>query len=152
MANKTEELAFSLGDSLAQKQGVFLVHAEYKKENGDYYLRLFIDKEGGVGIDDCEAFSRAISDMLDSENLIEDAYILEVSSPGADRKLVTDREFKHYIGKEVDVKLYAARDGKKEISGILSGYENGIAVIDSGRESLEIPKKDAVYIRLSFKF
>ncbi len=152
MANKTEELAFSLGDSLAEKQGVFLVHAEYKKENGDYYLRLFIDKEGGVGIDDCETFSRAISDMLDEADSISDAYILEVSSPGADRKLTTDREFNHYIGKEVDVKLYASKNGKKEISGILLRYEDGVAVIETDGELLEIPKKDAVYIRLSFKF
>ncbi len=152
MANKIEELAFSLGDRLAEKQGVFLVHTEYKKENGDYYLRFFIDSDDGVGIDDCEAYSRAISDMLDEANEIEDAYILEVSSPGADRKLTTDREFCHYIGKEVEVKLYASRDGKKEISGTLSGYEDGVAVIEENGETLKIPKKDAVYIRLSFKF
>ncbi|MBQ7794806.1 MAG: ribosome maturation factor RimP [Clostridia bacterium] len=152
MANKTEELAFKIGDELARKQGVFLVHAEYKKEDGDYYLRLYIDKEGGVGIDDCEVFSRAFSDKMDEIDPIKEAYILEVSSPGADRKLTTEREFKHYIGREVEAKLYAAKNGKKEISGILSGFENGVAVLDADGESVGIPKKDAVYIRLSFKF
>lgn len=152
MANKTEELAYRLGDELGKEQGVFLVHAEYKKENGDYYLRLFIDKDGGVGIDDCESFSRVLSDRLDEDDLIQDAYILEVSSPGVDRKLTTEREFLHYIGKEVDVKLYAARGGKKEISGILKGFADGVAVVDIDGENVEIPRKDAVYIRLSFKF
>ncbi len=152
MANKTEELAFLIGDEIAEKHEVFLVHAEYKKENGDYYLRLFIDKDGGVGIDDCESFSRELSDRLDEDNSIADAYILEVSSPGVDRKLTTEREFLHYIGSEVDVKLYAAKDGKKEISGILKGYQDGVATVETDTKSIEIPKKDAVYIRLSFKF
>lgn len=152
MANKTEELAFGIGDAIAEEQGVFLVHAEYKKEDGEYYLRLFIDKDGGVGIDECENFSRAISDKLDELDPIKEAYVLEVSSPGADRKLTTEREFNHYIGREVDVKLYAARNGQKEISGILSGYENDVARIDIDGDVVEIARKDAVYIRLSFRF
>ncbi|MBS7298578.1 MAG: ribosome maturation factor RimP [Eubacteriales bacterium] len=152
MANKTEELAFNIGDSVAEEQGVFLLHVEYKKEDGEYYLRLFIDKDGGVGIDECEKFSRAMSDKLDELDPIKEAYVLEVSSPGADRKLVTEREFNHYIGREVDVKLYAAKNGEKEISGILTGYSDGVASVDVGDEIWDIPKKDAVYIRLSFKF
>lgn len=152
MANKTEELAFNIGDLVAAEQGVFLVHAEYKKEDGEYYLRLFIDKDGGVGIDECENFSRAMSDKLDELDPIKEAYILEVSSPGADRKLNTEREFNHYIGREVDVKLYAAKNGQKETSGILTGYSNDVASVDVGGEVWDIPKKDAVYIRLSFKF
>ena len=152
MANKTEELAFNIGDLVAAEQGVFLVHAEYKKEDGEYYLRLFIDKDGGVGIDECENFSRAMSDKLDELDPIKEAYILEVSSPGADRKLNTEREFNHYIGREVDVKLYAPKNGQKETSGILTGYFNDVASVDVGGEVWDIPKKDAVYIRLSFKF
>ena len=152
MANKTEELAFNIGDAIAEEQGVFLVHAEYKKEDGEYYLRLYIDKDGGVGIDECENFSRAISDKLDELDPIKEAYVLEVSSPGADRKLTTEREFNHYIGREVDAKLYAARNGQKEISGILSGYENDVAKIEVDGDVMEIARKDAVYIRLSFRF
>ncbi|MEE0944778.1 MAG: ribosome maturation factor RimP [Clostridia bacterium] len=152
MANKTEEFVYRIGDEIALAQDVYLVHTEYKKENGEYYLRLYIDKDGGVGIDDCEAYSRAISDKLDELDPITDPYVLEVSSPGADRKLTTEREFNHYIGREVDVKLYAARNGQKEISGILSGYENDVAVVEVDGEKWEIAKKDAVYIRLSFRF
>lgn len=152
MANKTEELVYRIGDEIAVSQGVYLVHTEYKKENGEYYLRIYIDKDGGVGIDDCETYSRAISDKLDELDPINDPYVLEVSSPGADRKLITEREFNHYIGREVDVKLYAARDGQKEISGILSGYENDVAKIDVDGNVIEIARKDAVYIRLSFRF
>lgn len=152
MANKIEELVYRLGDEIAEEQGVFLVHTEYKKEDGDYYLRLFIDKDGGVGIDDCETFSRAVSDKLDETDPIKDPYVLEVSSPGADRKLNTEREFNHYLGREVDVKLYAAKNGQKEISGILCGYNNDTASIDVNGDVWDIPKKDAVYIRLSFKF
>lgn len=152
MANKTEELAYRIGDGLAAEQGVFLVHAEYKKENGEYFLRLYIDKEGGVGIDDCERFSRAFSDKIDALDPIEEAYMLEVSSPGAERKLNTDREFEHYIGREVKAKLYAAKDGKKEIEGVLCGFSGGVAVIESDGARYEIPKKEAVYIRLLFKF
>ena len=152
MANKTEELVYELGDKLAEELEFYLVHAEYKKENGEYYLRLYIDKDGGVGIDDCEVYSRAISDKLDELDPIKEAYVLEVSSPGADRKLTTEREFNHYIGREVDVKLYAARNGQKEISGILSGYENDVAKIEVDGDVVEIARKDAVYIRLSFRF
>lgn len=152
MANKTEELAFRVGDEIAAEQQVFLVHAEYKKEDGEYYLRLYIDKEGGVGIDDCEKYSRAFSDKMDELDPIEEAYMLEVSSPGADRKLRTEREFRHYIGTEVEARLYAAKNGKKEITGVLAGYENGVAVIKADGERYEIAAKEAVYIRLYFKF
>ncbi len=152
MASKIEQTAFEVGDVIAKEQGVFLLHTEFKKESGESYLRLFIDKEGGVGIEECENFSRAFSDKIDELDPIEEAYVLEVSSPGADRKLTTEREFIHYIGRKVDVKLYAARDGKKEITGILKGYEDGTALIDAGGEVFEISKKEAVYIRLSFEF
>lgn len=152
MANKTEELAYRIGDELAEEQGVFLVHAEYKREDGEYFLRLYIDKEGGVGIDDCERFSRAFSDKIDALDPIKEAYMLEVSSPGAERKLTTEREFMHYIGREVEVKLYAAKNGKKEIEGILAGFSDGTAVVEADGERCEIPAKEAVYIRLLFKF
>lgn len=152
MANKTEGLAYEIGDKLAAEQGVFLVHAEYKKENGEYFLRLFIDKEGGVGIDDCERFSRAFSERIDALDPIEEPYMLEVSSPGAERRLTTEREFLHYINREVEAKLYAAKDGKKEITGILKDYSDGCAVIDADGGMIEIPLKETAYIRLVFRF
>ena len=151
MANKTELLAFELGDKICEEYGLYLVDAQFKKEAGKQYLRLFIDKEGGVGIDDCESFSRAFEKAVDDLDPIEAEYILEVSSPGVDRKLKTEREFMHYIGREVDVKLFKAENGKKEFSGILKSYKDGTCIIDSDGE-MEINTKDAAYIKLHFEF
>ena len=151
MANKTELIAFEIGDAIAEKCGVYLVDAQYKKEAGKQYLRLFIDKEDGVGIDDCEEFSRAFSDAIDELDPIEAEYILEVSSPGVDRKLKTEREFLHYIGREVDVKLFKAENGKKEFTGFLKSFENGTCIIESDEE-IEVNVKDAAYIKLHFEF
>jgi len=151
LANKTELLAYEIGDKLGEKMGVYLVDAQFKKEAGKQFLRLFIDKDGGVGIDDCEAFSRAFSDIIDELDPIDTEYTLEVSSPGVDRKLKTEREFLHYIGKEVDVKLFKAENGRKEFCGTLKAYGNSVAVIDCDGD-IEVNVKDAAYIRLHFEF
>ena len=90
---------------------------------------IFIDSEDGVGIDDCETFSRAFEERFDPIDPTENEYTLEVSSPGLDRKLKTEREFKHFIGREVDVKLFSDKDGKKEFTGILTDFENGAATV-----------------------
>ena len=151
MANAIEKAVLELTEELAEKQGVYVVDVSYKKENGERFLRLFLDKPGGVGIDDCEAFSRAAETLLDEKDLIPEAYLLEVSSPGVDRKLRTEREFLWYLGREVEVKLYRAEDGKKEFSGILSEYQDETAWIESEGETIKVPVKEAVYIRLYFK-
>ena len=151
MANKTEIKALALSEGIAKEQGVYIVDVTYKKENGEYFLCYYIDREGGVGIDECETFSRAVEEVLDRENFIDDAYTLEVSSPGADRKLTKEREFLYYIGREVDVKLYKAVNGAKEFSGVLKDYKDSTAFVENGGEIMEIPAKSAVYIRLSFK-
>lgn len=151
MANAIEKAVLELTEELAEKQGVYVVDVSYKKENGERFLRFFLDKPGGVGIDDCEAFSRAAETLLDEKDLIPEAYLLEVSSPGVDRKLRTEREFVWYLGREVEVKLYRAADGKKEFSGILSEYQNETAWIESEGKTIKVPVKEAVYIRLYFK-
>ena len=151
MANAVEKAVLELTEELAEKQGVYVVDVSYKKENGERFLRFFLDKPGGVGIDDCEAFSRAAETLLDEKDLIPEAYLLEVSSPGVDRKLRTEREFLWYLGREVEVKLYRAEDGKKEFSGILSEYQDETAWIESEGETIKVPVKEAVYIRLYFK-
>lgn len=151
MANKTELIALEIGDKIAAEHGYCVVDAQYKKEAGKYFLRLFIDKDGGVGIDDCEVFSRAFGDAIDEVDPIEQEYTLEVSSPGVDRKLKTEREFLHYIGREVDVKLFKAEDGKKEFSGILKEYTDGEVIIGSDKD-IKINTKDAAYIKLHFEF
>ena len=152
MANATELKALEKGEMIAEKQGVYVVDVSYKKEGDTYSLCYYIDKEGGVGIDECEAFSKAVEELLDADDFIENEYTLEVSSPGADRKLVKDREFAYYIGREVDVKLYKAENGVKEFTGVLKDYKDKTAFIELDGEIKEIPAKQAVYIRLSFKF
>lgn len=153
MANDIETSALELSDKVANGMGVYVVDVSYaKNEDGDYTLCYSIDKEGGVGIDDCEAFSRSVEEILDKSNIISDKYVLEVTSPGVDRQLKTDREFNYYIGREVDVKLYAALDGLKEFSGVLKAYNNGIATILYDGKDIELDKKQAVYIKLAFRF
>lgn len=152
MANKTELLAFEIGDAVAKDMGIFVVDAQFKKEGGQQYLRLFIDKDGGVGIDDCEKFSRAFEAEIDKSDPIEKEYVLEVSSPGVDRKLNTQREFLHYVGRDVDVKLYKAVNGIKEFSGCLKSYENEIVIVETGGKPMEINIKDAAFIKLHFEF
>ncbi len=152
MANKTEATAIAIGESIAEEMGLYIVDVSYKKEGKDYTLCYYVDKEGGVGIDDCEAFSRAVEVVLDEKDPIEENYTLEVSSPGVDRKLTKEREFLYYIGREVDVKLFGEKDGKKEFSGILEEFADKVAYINAGGEKISVPQKDAAYIKLSFKF
>ncbi|MCC8169767.1 MAG: ribosome maturation factor RimP, partial [Oscillospiraceae bacterium] len=141
-----------LAEPLAAEHGVYVVDVAYKKAGADCSLCLYLDKDGGVGIDDCEAFSRAFEDVLDSEDPIDGNYTLEVSSPGVDRKLVKDREFLYYVGREVDVKLYKAMDGVKEFTGVLKDYKDKTAFIEYNGDILQIPAKEAAYIKLSFRF
>ena len=143
-----EEQALALAEKTAEEQGVYIVDVSYSGGVLCYY----IDSETGVGIDDCEAFSRAVEVILDEADPIENEYSLEVSSPGVDRKLEKERELPYYTGREVEVKLFAARDGVKEFDGILKNYHDKTAVIETGSGDVEIPVKEAAYIRLKFTF
>ena len=148
MANKIEEKALVLAEETAKEMGLYIVDVSYS----DNILCYYIDKNGGVGIDECEMFSRKIEIILDREDIIDKEYSLEVSSPGVDRKLKKEREFIYYLGREVEVKLYASRDGVKEFDGVLKNYENKVAVIETENGEINIPVKDTVYIRLKFSF
>lgn len=152
MANKTEIQALNAGEKTAEQQGVYIVDVTYKKSDDGYSLCYYIDKDGGIGIDKCEAFSKAVEQVLDELDFIETNYTLEVSSPGADRQLTKEREFLYYIGREVDVKLYKAENGRKEFSGTLTDFKDGKAFIETEDETMEIAAKQAVYIRLKFEF
>ena len=148
MADKTEQLALTLAEPTAEEMGMYIVDVTY--QNG--VLCYYIDREGGVGIDECESFSRAVEVILDKEDIIPSEYSLEVSSPGVDRKLTKEREFLYYLGREVEVKLYAQKDGVKEFDGILKGYAAKGVTIEYNGKDMEIPIKEAVYIRLKFIF
>ena len=118
---KVSDLTAALAGPIAAENGCTLWDVEYVKEAGDWYLRVYIDKEGGVSIQDCEAVSRPLSDALDEADPIEGSYILEVSSAGADRALKKPEHFRRFLGSQVDVKLYRAREGRKELTGTLLG-------------------------------
>lgn len=152
MANQTEKLVLEISEPVAQKQGVYVVDVSYKKEKDGWFLRLFIDKEGGVGIDDCEAFSRAVEAELDRTDPIEGNYCLEVSSPGVERRLVKDREFAYYVGRKVDVKLYEPINEKKEFCGILTGYKDKTVTVSTEDGNIEFEKQQAVYVKLHFEW
>lgn len=152
MANQTEITVLEMTERIAKQFDVYVVDVEYKKEGKEWYLRIALDKEGGIGIDDCENVSRALSDELDEKDPIKEAYCLEVSSPGVDRKLKKEREFLYYLGREVDVKLYKAMDGKKEFRGILKGFADKTAQIEVDGQEISVTTAEAVYIRLAFDF
>ncbi len=152
MANKIETLALELSEEVAAQSGVYVVDVSYAKEGGNNVLCFYIDKDGGVGIDECEAFSRAVEAVLDEKDPIEENYSLEVSSPGVDRKLTKEREFMYYVGREVDVKLFAPLDGVKEFEGVLKGFADKTAEIEVDGEIKKIPVKNAAYIKLHFSF
>ncbi|HIV16885.1 MAG TPA: ribosome maturation factor RimP [Candidatus Alectryocaccobium stercorigallinarum] len=108
---------------IIEENGFELVDVEYVKEGSDWYLRAYIDKPGGININDCELVSRAFSDRLDEEDFIEDAYILEVSSPGLGRPIKKQKDFKRNLGKEIEFKSYKSINGKKEFSGVLEQFD-----------------------------
>ena len=149
---KIDEALEKLASDVCERHGVYIYNTEYKKEGSEYFLRLFIDKDGGVTIEDCENVSREISPMLDDLTFIKEAYIFEVSSPGIDRALTRDWHFEKVMGEEVDIKLFAPLEGKKEISGILKGYDNGAITIDFNGKEITIEKGKAASVRLAFKF
>ena len=132
--------------------GCTLWDVEYIKEAGRWYLRLYIDKEGGISIDDCEAVSRGVDPLLDEADPIQDPYTFEVSSAGADRPLKKPEHFEAFMGAEVDVKFYKAVNGQKNCTGILAGYEDGNVTLDMGGETVTFDKKEIAFVRLHVSF
>lgn len=145
--SRTEELLLPI----TQVHGVEIYDVEYVKEGSEYYLRAYIDKEEGVDIIDCENVSRALSDALDREDFIPDAYILEVSSPGLGRTLKKDRHLKNSLGEEVEIRLYKPLNGNKEYVGILESFDDNVITI-SGEEEHTFSRSDIAVIRLTFDF
>ena len=146
---KTEEILLPI----VEEYGFELVDVEYVKEGGTWYLRTYIDKEGGISIDDCEKVSRRLSDILDEKDYIDDTYIMEVSSPGLGRPLKKEKDFKRSLGKEVVIRTYRMIDKQKEFTGILKDYDKDTVTIELENETLKTFEKGYIaLIRLAFDF
>lgn len=146
------ETVHSIAEPLASSLGLSIWDIEYKKEGSSYVLRVFIDKEGGVAIDDCEAFSRAIDALLDAADPIDAAYCLEVSSPGLDRVLKRDSDFEQFIGSTVDVHLYKAQSGTKILTGNLLAFGGESITIEIDGEKRQLSRADISIVRLHVDF
>lgn len=146
---KAEVLAAPIVDSF----GFELVDVEYVKEAGTWYLRLYIDKEGGITVDDCETVSRIFSDRLDEEDFIADSYIMEVSSPGLGRPLKKERDYVRSMGKEVEIRTYRPIEKQKEFFGVLTAYDdNSVTITTEEEKEISFDKKEIALIRLAFDF
>ncbi|MDE6891966.1 MAG: ribosome maturation factor RimP [Lachnospiraceae bacterium] len=143
---------------IAKASHVDIYDIEYVREGSEQYLRCYIDKEGGVAIDDCELVSRALSDALDKEDFIDDAYILEVSSPGLGRQLKKDKHLEKSIGEEVELKTYKPIDGVREFTGFLTAFDENTITIETPSsnegegEKTVFDRKDIAVIRLTLDF
>ncbi len=146
---RTEKLLLPIGEEYQFE----LVDVEYVKEAGSWYLRAYLDKEGGFTVDDCELVSRRLSDLLDEEDFIPDSYILEVSSPGLGRQLKKEKDFARSLGEEVEVKLYQAVNRQKEFTGILEGYDDEKLILSFGEgENMEFRRAEIAMVRLALDF
>lgn len=144
----TAQLCAELAQPLADELELLLWDVRFEKEGGTWFLRYFIDREGGVTIDDCERFSRAVDPLLDAADPIEQSYCLEVSSPGIERTLTKPWHFERYLGRPVLARLIRARGGLRELSGVLLSYRDGTAVLRTPDGEAAVSKGEAAHIRL----
>ena len=146
---RTEEIL----QPIMEENNFELVDVEYVKEGANWYLRAYIDKPGGITIDDCEIVSRELSDILDKEDYMKEAYVLEVSSPGLGRPLKKEKDFQRSLSKEVEVRLYKPLNRKKEYTGILKSYDLDSVILElDENEEIKIMRSDIALIRLAFDF
>jgi ribosome maturation factor RimP len=143
------EKLFKLIEPIVKENDFELYHLEYIKEFGENYLRVYIESPKGIGLDDCEKVSRPVSDILDVEDPISESYYLEVSSPGIDRILYTDKHLNRYIGSQVSVKLEKLFEGKKQYEGILADFDSAEVSVTISNENLKIPRDKIKTIRLN---
>ncbi len=147
---KVEKIVWPIATKAAQEHGCSVYDVEFLKEGQNYFLRIYIDKDGGVSTDDCEKVSRTIDPMIDEADPIEQAYFLEISSPGLDRKLSRPEHFADNAGKRVELKLYSAIDGSKELEGELAGLDGDIiTIIKDNGDKIQIEKQKASVVRLA---
>ena len=149
---KVTELVASFAEPIVRQHGCELWDVEYVREGSEYFLRLYLDKEGGVDINDCEAISRAVDPILDEKDPIQGSYHFEVCSAGLERTLKRPGDFARFMGEPIMVKLYRPRNGLKEIPGILRGYENGCVTMEAGKETITFQKSEVALVRLRVEF
>lgn len=148
-----EKKAEALILPIIAKNNYELVDVEFVREGSNWFLRAYVDKEGGFSVNDCEKVSREFSDLLDKEDFIEESYILEISSPGLGRPLKKDKDFERSLGEEVEVKLYKALEGQKEFSGTLEAYDADTVTLGfEGNTKTTFERKNIALIRLAIDF
>ena len=149
---KITELVASLAEPVVRSHGCELWDVEYVREGSDYFLRLYLDKEGGVDINDCEAVSRAMDPILDEHDPIENSYHFEVCSAGLERTLKRPGDFERFMCSPITVRLYRPHNGLKEIPGILRGYDSGRVTVEAGKETITFEKSQVALVRLRVEF
>lgn len=150
MAKNIITAVSELASRICEENNVYLYDAEFQKEGKNQVLRIYIDKDGGINIDECETVSRLLSEELDHADFIATAYNLEVSSPGAERKLTKDWHFEKVMGKQIELSLYAPVDGVKTVLGILEKVENDVIYLNINGETAEFPKNKVASAKLYF--
>ena len=149
---KISEQVPSFAQPIVEANGCSLWDVEYVREGSERFLRLYIDKEGGVNINDCEAIARAVDPILDEKDPIPESYHFEVCSAGLERPLKRPGDFEKFMGSPILVKLYRPRNGLKEIPGILRGYEEGKVTVEAGKETITFEKSEVALVRLRVEF
>ena len=149
---KISEQVWSFAEPLVEACGCSLWDVEYVREGGEWFLRLYIDKDGGVDINDCEAVSRAVDPVLDEKDPIPESYRFEVCSAGLERVLKRPSDFERFLGAAVLVKLYKPREGQKEFAAVLKSYDKGDVTVTLGDRELTFPKADVALVRLRVEF
>ena len=147
----TEQVA-SFAQPIVEANGCSLWDVEYVREGSERFLRLYIDKDGGVNINDCEAIARAVDPILDEKDPIPESYHFEVCSAGLERPLKRPGDFEKFMGSPILVKLYRPRNGLKEIPGILRGYDEGEVTVEAGKETITFEKSEVALVRLRVEF
>ena len=146
--SKITERVTALAKPVVEAEGCSLWDVEYLREAGTWYLRIYIDKEGGISIDDCERISRRLDPILDEADPIPESYVFEVGSAGAERELKRPSDFEQFLGNEVEVKLYRPVDGRKSYVGKLRNYHDGDVTIEADQKELSFPAAQIAQVRL----
>ena len=149
---KITDIVTEFAKPIVEENGCSLWDVEYVREGSERYLRLYIDKEGGVDIDDCEKIHRAVDPVLDEKDPISESYHFEVCSAGLERALKRPSDFMQFMNSPILLKLYRPRNGLKEIPGILRGYEDGRITVEAGKESITFEKSEVALVRLRVEF